>query len=232
VRQFDTARSAALSQLGGVELPLAWHDLSAQDHCWLYWRCAVVRRLFAALELEIKALARAADIGCGVGLLREQEQIEGLMAWNVDGVGLNRDSLTRARPGAGPLFRCNISDQRRQFLEAYDYLFPFDVLEQIESTGPFVDSLLWNLRPGVMPFANVLALEVLQAEHDTAGAHTRRYNICTPGWEFAGRLVQTREARYWGFSAIPLVAMRRMLADRSNDAAQIMRGLGSAQAMD
>jgi SAM-dependent methyltransferase len=210
-----------LSRLGGVEFPPAWYDLVAQDHFWFEWRFAVVQRLFVTLGLDVRTPARAVDIGCGVGLLREQ--IESLTAWNVDGVDLNHDALTRARPGRGRLFYYNIFEQHQQFLEAFDYMFLFDVLEHIRDTGPFVDSLVWHLRPGGMLFLNVPALEVLRGEYDTAAGHYRRYNIGTLSREFAGRAVQIRDCRYWGFSAVPLVVARKLIIGRGQDAAQVIR---------
>ena len=135
-----------LSPVDEVSFPSEWYDLNAPDHFWFHWRFAVVQRLLAGLKLDLKAPARALDIGCGVGTLRDQ--LEGFTAWTIDGVDLNLQALGRAGPGRGRLFFYDILKPRPEFVATYDYVFLFDVLEHISPTRAFVESVLRPLRPG------------------------------------------------------------------------------------
>jgi 2-polyprenyl-3-methyl-5-hydroxy-6-metoxy-1,4-benzoquinol methylase len=210
-----------LSRVDPLDFPGEWYDLNAEGHFWFRWRFEAVQNVLAALNVDLTAPARALDIGCGTGTLRDQ--LEGVTAWTIDGVDLRRDALTRARRGRGRLFVYDIFEQRQEFIAAYDYVFLFDVLEHIRSTGEFVDCVLRHLRPGGILFVNVPALPWLSSEYDTAAGHFRRYTVRTLREEFSGRLVQVETARYWGCSLVPLLVARKIMVRGRKDTGGIIR---------
>ncbi len=210
-----------LSPVDEVSFPSEWYDLNAPDHFWFHWRFAVVQRLLAGLKLDLKAPARALDIGCGVGTLRDQ--LEGFTAWTIDGVDLNLQALGRARPGRGRLFFYDILKPRPEFVATYDYVFLFDVLEHISPTRAFVESVLRPLRPGGLLFVNVPALESLRSVYDTAAGHFRRYTSRSLAEEFQEQPARIEDVRYWGFSLVPLLLVRKAMLSGRKDHGQIIR---------
>jgi SAM-dependent methyltransferase len=215
------AHVVTLSRVEAVDFPSEWDDLNTEDHFWFRWRFAALKRMLAALRVETTAPARALDIGCGAGTLRDQ--LERDTAWTVDGVDLRPDALARARPGRGRLFVYDIFEQRPEFMGAYDHVFLFDVLEHIQSTGKFVDCVLRHLKPGAILFVNVPAFEQLRSEYDTAAGHFRRYTLNTLREEFNGRPVRIDAARYWGCSLVPLLVARKIMVRGRADTGGIIR---------
>jgi SAM-dependent methyltransferase len=210
-----------LSRVDPLDFPAEWYDLNAEDHFWFRWRFKAVRNMLAALNADLTAPARALDIGCGTGTLRDQ--LERVTAWTIDGVDLRHDALARARRGRGRLFVYDIFEQRQEFIAAYDYVFLFDVLEHVRPTGEFVDCVLRHLRPGGILFVNVPALEWLSSEYDTAAGHFRRYTLRTLCEEFSGRPVQVETACYWGCSLVPLLVARKIMVRGRKDVGGIIR---------
>jgi SAM-dependent methyltransferase len=210
-----------LSPVRESSFPSDWYDLNARDHFWFRWRFAALRRLLTRTKVDLRAPKRTLDVGCGVGILRDQ--LEDVTAWTVDGVDLNLHALDRAKKGRGTLFYYDISAADPRFTAQYDCVSLFDVLEHIEDTGPFITSVARLLRANGMLFVNVPALESLRSEYDTAAGHCRRYDIRTLSREFEGSGLKVKGADYWGFSLVPLLLARKVLTRHHTDQALIIR---------
>lgn len=204
-----------------TEFPEQWYDLNSNRHFWFEWRWRVLRRVFRSLRLDLSVAARAFDIGCGTGILRDQ--VEPATAWTIDGADLCLDALGRTRPGRGQLYLYDIFECRPEFAAAYDYVFLFDVLEHVEPTGPFIDCVLSCVRPGGLLLINVPALEMLRSQYDTAAGHHRRYTIASLGQEFAGRPVRIEMGVYWGCALVPLLLARKLALRRVTDTGDLIR---------
>jgi SAM-dependent methyltransferase len=215
------AHIESLSQVAPSEFPTEWYDLNAADHFWFRWRFMAVKRLLSALALDVGTPARALDIGCGTGVLRDQ--LETATAWTIDGIDLNRDALSRARQGRGRLFFYDITEERPEFMKAYDIVFLFDVLEHIDRTSGFLDCVLNHLKPGGTLIVNVPAVPWLMSEYDTAAGHFRRYTPQTLRDEFSRRPVQIDAVRYWGCSLVPLLVARKSMMRGRSDTGEIIR---------
>jgi SAM-dependent methyltransferase len=211
----------SLSHVGAPEFPSEWYDLNAESHFWFHWRFEAVQHLLTALTIDRSAGARALDVGCGTGTLRDQ--LERHTAWTVDGVDLNRNALARTRSGRGRVFLYDIFEERQEFMAAYDYVFLFDVLEHIRATGDFVGCILRHLKPGGMLIVNVPAVEWLRSEYDSAAGHFRRYTPRTLREEFRGRPVRIEAVRYWGCSLVPLLVARKLMMRGRTDTGEIIR---------
>jgi SAM-dependent methyltransferase len=211
----------SLSRVAATDFPTEWYDLNAESHFWFRWRGEALAQLLSALKVDVSAPARALDIGCGTGTLRDQ--LEAATALTIDGVDLSRDALSRARQGRGRLFVYDIFEQRPEFIGVYDYVFLFDVLEHIDSTGPFVDCVLRHLRPGGVLIVNVPAVRWLMSEYDTAAGHFRRYTPRTLRDEFSGRPVHIEAVRYWGGALVPLLIARKIMVRGRADIGGIIR---------
>jgi SAM-dependent methyltransferase len=214
------AHVEVLSREVSYAFPDEWYDLNAETHFWFEWRLMALKRLLVDLGRDLSAPARALEIGCGTGTLRDQ--VERVTAWAVDGVDVNMGALARSRPGRGRTCVYDIFEERPELIGAYDYVLLFDVLEHIETTGPFIDCTLRYLKPGGFLVVNVPALPSLMSEYDTAAGHFRRYTIETLAEEFRGRDATVEAARYWGQSLVPLLMLRKVMVRGRTDFGEII----------
>jgi hypothetical protein len=99
----------------------------------------------------------------------------------------------------------------------------FDVLEHVEATAPFVASLLAHLRPGGVLLVNVPALPFLYGAYDVAAGHVRRYVPATLRAEFTGTALEVVATRYWGFSLLPLLLVRRLTQKAATPSGALIR---------
>ena len=163
-----------ISRVEEVSFPDEWYRLSNPEHFWFQWRFKAALRQVRDVGLSISAPAAALEIGCGQGVLRDQ--FEAATPWTVDATDLHLPALNGAGRGRGRTLYYNILEEAPGFVEAYDVVILFDVLEHIAETGPFVRSVLRHLKPGGHLLINVPALQGLFSAYDTAAGHVRRYD--------------------------------------------------------
>jgi 2-polyprenyl-3-methyl-5-hydroxy-6-metoxy-1,4-benzoquinol methylase len=185
-----------------------WFDLARSDHFWFAWRLRAALALASDHQLPLDRELSVFEVGCGAGILRGQ--LEAATAWRVDGTDLDLDALRRIPSGRGRLFRYDVLEKRERFREAYDAIVLFDVLEHVESTGPFLESVVHHLKPGGHLMLNVPALPRLYSRYDVAAGHHRRYDRESLGRELHGLPLTVLEARYWGLSLVALAAARKL----------------------
>ena len=191
----------------------AWFDLATPDHFWFRWRLRATWRLLAGSDLSRSTPLRALEVGCGTGVLRAQLEAE--TVWSVDGADLDRSALENVPAGRGRVLFYDLHDRLERFREAYDLIILYDVLEHVVDTRPFIDSLLYHLKPGGHLLLNVPALPWLFGRYDEAAGHERRYDKRSLAAEFRGLDVEICDMRYWGLSLVPVVMLRK-LASRSH----------------
>lgn len=211
-----------LSPLGPTDFAEQWYEIAVHGHFWVEWRFRAFLEQCRHLRLPLQAPWRGLDIGCGHGLVRNQ--IERITQWTVDGADLNREALQRNEAGRGKTYLYSIHDRRREFAEHYDFLVLFDVLEHIDDPRAFLESALHHLKPGGWLFVDVPALNSLHSAFDRAVGHLRRYNQRTLRAEARCDSLEMRDIRYWGFSMLPYLALRKLFAAR-DDHMVIERGL-------
>ena len=199
-----------LSDAGSSPFLDAWFDLIGPDHFWFQWRLRATWRLLAGTGIERGAPLRVLEAGCGTGVLRAQLEAE--TAWRVDGADLDRAALEQVPAGRGRVLFYDLHDRREELREAYDLVVLYDVLEHIAETGPFLASLLHHLRPGGHLLVNVPALQPLFGRYDEAAGHERRYDRKSLAAELHGTGLEIRDMRYWAFTMVPVVALRKLLA--------------------
>ncbi len=149
------------------------------------------------------------EIGCGAGILRKQ--IEDLTAWTIDGAELNDIALKMACPSRGRTMLYNIHERLPSLKERYEVVVLFDVLEHIENQSEFLKSALWHLKPRGWVIVNVPALQCLYSHYDKLVGHYRRYEKAPLGDLLAGVGLEVVDLRYWGFSLLPIAALRKLI---------------------
>ena len=193
----------------------SWYELAHTSHPWFKWRMAAVLNQLRDLNFPLDKSLQALEVGCGTCVLRSQ--FESLTAWTVDGTDLDYGALCRARPARGRTLYYNIQEHAAELIEAYDILILFDVLEHISDTQAFIGSLLRHLKPGGELILNVPALPALYSRFDEAVGHLKRYDKQTLTYEFRGSELEILDLRYWGFSLIPFLWLRKLIADGMRD---------------
>ena len=203
------ARVRVLSDVPSVSFVERWVEIARADHFWFEWRLQATLALLRSLDIPLDQKRRALEVGCGKGVLLGQ--LEKATCWRVDGADLDRDALAQARPGRGSLYAYDVHDQRDEFRDAYDVLILYDVLEHVPARGPFLRAALHHVRPGGLLLVNVPALQALYGPFDEAAGHQLRYDRASLAGEFRDLGVDILEMRYWAFSMIPVVWLRKFV---------------------
>jgi SAM-dependent methyltransferase len=187
----------------------AWYEISSPDHFWFEWRVQVIREVFAAASIPMEQPLRVLDVGCGVGVLKQQ--LEGMSQWTVDGADLNLESLERAaRGGRGTLYYYDIRSRHHQLVHSYDLVLICDVLEHLEDPRGFLRAAIWHLKPGGHLLVNVPARPRLLGAYDRAVGHLRRYTVASLLDELPEGL-REEEIRGWGVLLLPVLAVRSLV---------------------
>lgn len=210
-----------LSEGPASDFPDEWYEVAGEGLFWFEWR-------FRAFLSQLDALGTARDnnwhgldIGCGHGVVRHQ--IEAASTWTTDGADLNRDALAQNHTRQGETFYYDVHDRRPELAGHYDFLILFDVLEHLERTTEFLESALHHLRPGGLLFVNVPAIDRLRSRYDEVVGHLRRYSKTSLGEQAAVVGLEVRDMRYWGFSMLPYLALRKLIMPRRAGAREVIQ---------
>ncbi|HET9315946.1 MAG TPA: methyltransferase domain-containing protein [Vicinamibacteria bacterium] len=212
-----------LSAPAEVGFPGDWYELNSAQHFWFQWRIEAALRQWRDARLPLDAPLRLLDVGGGRGVLRDQ--VEASTSWTVDLVELNQEALQQAEPGRGRHLYYDVRDKSSTLVGTYDGAILFDVIEHLEETRPVLEAVRDHLRPGGLLILNVPALQALFSAYDVAAGHFRRYDLTTLAAELPAADWEIVDARYWGLTLVPLLAVRKVLL-RSPDAETIRRGFG------
>ena len=129
--------------------------------------------------------------------------------WQMEGVDLNRTALEAAANKGCTVYQYNIFDQRPEWKNHFDFLVLFDVIEHIEDVPTFLEAALHHLKPNGYLFINVPALMTLFSRYDEAAGHFRRYDTKSLSKELNTSLLNALDIRFWGFSVLPLLLLRK-----------------------
>lgn len=203
---------AYLSASTPVNMGDWWFDIATSNHFWIRRRFEVMMRL---ADSEIRNSKRAAEIGCGNGLL--QKDIEDRYGIPVAGFDLNEAALQKNVSRRSPLYCYNIHQRNPEFRAHFDLLLLFDVLEHIEDEFEFLQSVKFHMADTGTLVINVPAHQFFYSDYDRAAGHVRRYSLgqLTNVAEQNG--LKARAFTYWGFPLAPLLLVRKaMRMQRSN----------------
>jgi SAM-dependent methyltransferase len=197
-----------ITELQTITFPTEWYDANSEEHFWFQWRARATNALIQRLDLPTGSPLQVFDIGCGTGLTCRQLGLT--TSWVFDGADLNIEALTRCRAGVRRVLYYDVLERCREFHERYDIIVLFDVIEHIEQTQPFIDAVLFHLKPGGVVLVNVPALMTLYGRYDTAAGHYRRYTKETLADEFRAFDVNVIDQVYWGLTMVPLLFLRKL----------------------
>jgi SAM-dependent methyltransferase len=209
-----------MTQPRTIEFPDEWYEANSEDHFWFEWRAQIARTLIAAVGLPTEDVLKVLDVGCGTGITCRQ--LARHTRWTFDGADLNLNALRQCDLGAGRILYYDVLEKRPDFKDAYDVTILFDVLEHIEDTQPFLEAVLYHLKPGGVLLVNVPALMSVYGVYDEVAGHCRRYTKQTLAQEFCRLNTAVPTQLYWGFSMLPVLWARcRLLRGKPRD--QVIR---------
>jgi SAM-dependent methyltransferase len=192
-----------------IEFPDEWYDANSEDHFCFEWRARIARTIIRTVALPTERPLKVLDVGCGTGITCRQ--LARHTRWTFDGADLNLSALSQCDPGGGRILYYDVLEKRPEFKDAYDVTILFDVLEHIEDTLPFLEAVLYHLKPGGVLLVNVPALMAFYGVYDEVAGHYRRYTKKTLAQEFLHLDVTMLEEVYWGFSMLPVLWVRHQL---------------------
>lgn len=192
-----------------------WFEIATSDHFWIRRRFQVMHRLAGTI---IQNCSRAAEIGCGNGLL--QRDIEDRYGKAVAGFELNELALRRNVSRVSALYCYDIHQRKPEFQSCFDLLFLFDVLEHIENESEFLQSVKFHLAKAGLILINVPAHQSLYSDYDRAAGHVRRYSAKQLTEIAQQNGLKLRAVSYWGLPLMPLLLLRKaMTLKRDNGSA-------------
>ena len=210
-----------VTPLRTIDFPTEWYEANSEDHFWFQWRARAAAALIARLQLPTRQPLRVFDIGCGTGIT--SRQLARTTSWVFDGADLNVEALKRCSGGLDRVLYYDVLEKRAEFRDRYDVAILFDVIEHIEPTRPFLEAVLFHLKPGGVLLVNVPALMTLFSVYDKVAGHYRRYDRQMLANEFAPFDTTVIDQAYWGFSMVPLLLARKFVLRGETDEAQTIR---------
>jgi 2-polyprenyl-3-methyl-5-hydroxy-6-metoxy-1,4-benzoquinol methylase len=208
-----------LSAPESVHMADEWFNIANPGHFWIKRRFEVLRKL--ARDLGVRG-RKTAEIGCGGGLV--QQYLEQTYGLSVDGFDLNEAALLRSVAVNHPRYCYNVLDRKPQFAAKYDLLVLFDVLEHIEQEKPFLEAVLFHLKPGGWLLINVPALMSMYSHYDRVVGHQRRYTRKTLAAACSAVGLERVAETYWGLPFLPLLLARKLwLATKQQEPQTVIR---------
>ncbi len=210
-----------VTALRDIVFPTEWYEANSEDHFWFQWRARAAGALITRLGLPTAQPLRVFDVGCGTGITARQ--LARTTSWVFDGADLNIEALRRCSGGLDRVLYYDLLEKRAEFRERYDVAILFDVIEHIEPTRPFLEAVLFHLKPGGTLLVNVPALMTLFSVYDKVAGHYRRYDRQMMASEFATLDATVVDQVYWGLSMVPLLLLRKLVLRGETDETQTIR---------
>ena len=189
-------------------------------HWWFRGRRVLLRRLVTRhLPQTLAGRPRILDFGCGTGgnsvVYAEIGDVIGI---EPDASAL-RFAAGRSEPGTPPpgVAYCRaVGTALPLAAGSFDVVVASDVLEHIADDRAAVAEIARVLRPGGIFVFSVPAHPWLWSAHDEALWHQRRYRRPELVRLVRGAGLRLRWLSYWNTVLFPVVALRRLLADRKS----------------
>ena len=212
-----------ISDLQSYSFVKSFFELSDESHFWFEWRMKAMMQQLKDANVPLEKNLKALDVGCGVGVLRKQ--VESATSWDVDCVDIDYHALQQVVEGRGRTMYYDILEKRDDFLEAYDVVTAFDVIEHIKESKAFIEAMLAHLKPEGFLIINVPALQFLYSRYDEVQGHIKRYDIKTMKAELKDFNLTVLTMNYWGASNVPILYLRKWLlrADKKSSSEDILR---------
>ena len=198
-----------LSDIENVNMEDQWFEIENEKHFWFEWRFKFLLKLLKKNNINLDEHLHVLDIGSGSGAL--SRQIEKHSNWTIDCVDMNQSILEKNFRKRGSNYIYNIHDKNNMFQEKYNLVIIFDVIEHIENVPKFLESAKFHLKKNGLILINVPSIPSLYSVYDQQMGHFRRYNKKKLISEFKDLDINIIDLKFWGFSLIPFLFMRKII---------------------
>ncbi len=210
-----------LSQVTATDFPGIWYEIASENHFWFDWRFRAFLQQLRTLKIDLQTPYKVLEIGCGHGIVRRQMECQS--NWIVDGADVNLEALQQNNTTRGRTLLYDIFDRKAELQESYDFVILFDVIEHIQDVDSFLRAVLSHLKPNGILFINVPALEKIRTKFDDVVGHLRRYDKEMMHQTIAPLPLKTIDIRYWGFSSIALILLRKLFTPSNATEEEMVR---------
>ncbi len=176
-------------------------------HFWFVTRRRVIAGMF---ERHVASSARVIEIGAGTG--GNARMLQDLGYGNL-AVGELHSSGVRLAEEYGIRERYQLDLLRNPFVEEFDAVALFDVIEHIEEDAAAAGELHRMLRPGGHALFTVPAHMWLWSAHDVRARHKRRYTKRTFRALLQGAGFELLELRHFFSALLPMLLLRHWRHD-------------------
>lgn len=197
-----------LSDIENVSMEDKWFEIENEKHFWFEWRFKFFLKLCKKNKINLNKDFNVLDIGSGSGAL--SRQIEKYSNWTIDCVDMNQSILEKNFRKRGTNYIYNIHDKNKIFHEKYNLVIIFDVIEHIQKVPEFLESAKFHLKKNGLILINVPSIPLLYSEYDEQMGHFRRYDKKKLISEFKGLDIKIKDLKFWGFSLIPFLLLRKI----------------------
>ncbi len=181
-----------------------------QVHFWFSHRLQVIRRAFQAY---VGHGERILDVGAGTGHTARALQADGYRDISLG--ELHTNGLRYAKQfGFEQLYQFDV--RFPPFVDHFDAIGLFDVVEHTEDDGLVIRNLHAMLRPGGRILLTVPAHRWLWSRVDEISGHHRRYNRKSMAALLRAGGFDVLECRYFFIALAPALLLRSLLARRTD----------------
>ena len=182
---------------------------SEEKNFWFRVRNKIIGK---AVSRYLSPQSRILEVGCGTGYVSRYLK---KLGYQVECADLFFDALQfcKERDAGDYYYQYNLSDQL--FIEEFDGVCAFDVLEHIEEDTSVLKNLYAALKPGGFLFITVPADKRLWSSMDTYAEHKRRYSAQELRTKIESNGFKVIKLSYFMTFLFPFILLSRKLSLRT-----------------
>jgi 2-polyprenyl-3-methyl-5-hydroxy-6-metoxy-1,4-benzoquinol methylase len=185
--------------------------LSEEKNFWFRVRNKIIGN---AVTRHLSPPSRILEVGCGTGYVSRHLK---KLGYNMECADLFFDALQfcKERDAGSRYYQCNLAD--RVFVEEFDGICAFDVLEHIDEDTTVLKNLYAALKPGGILFVTVPADKRLWSAMDIYAEHKRRYSTQDLRTKIEGNGFKVIKLSYFMTFLFPFILLSRKLSLQKKD---------------
>ena len=191
-----------------------WHKIATEDNVWIKWRFEILKKSMTKIGILLNNHSHCLDVGCGSNNF--SFYLEKISNFKIDQADVDKNFIKKKK-GRGNFFHYDINKRKAKFKNKYDIIFLLDVLEHIDNEDEFLKSCYFHLKKDGYLILNVPSVPELFSKYDTVVGHFRRYKKQELKKLLLKNKYKVHLIKYWGFLLVPILFLRKILINVSND---------------